>query len=734
MLPTRIELHNFTSYQDEIVDLTALHIAPLVGDNGSGKSSLVDAILMCLFGEATKGGKKELDNYRPDTGENEGSVALEFLLRGETYRIERARNYAKKKGSAKLLIKKGDKWENIGGKGIDDTQAAIESLLKVDYKTFTNSSIILQKDAESFAVATDGDRKKILAKILNLETWDQVQEIAKRKIGDLQMDLHGVSSRIQSLQDAINSEEHFQKRRKGFSAELDEAKRGIATLETEIADLQGQLSSRPTIEQQIQVASRGIESGRQRLSDIERKVRNAHDTIAHATQKEKEHSQVLTRKGAIEAAVELEKDLSQEAAEWDQKAKEVQALKARLQERQRESDRWEAAQKQQATKYETEIRMAQSRSDILEKVPCSPELGQTCPLLSQAWKDRNGIPTLEAQIRGLSQAKNPHAPIIDEILFDIDMAGYDQKAHETTRQQLAEVAKDARLKATVEAAEQMAQRCKEQIVTAQAEILGFETEKIGVEKEMAGFEAQKKEQQDQLNTLSPLSFEVTGKRSELAKHKQVEQNALTEIGRIDASLEQIGKARKELADLEAQTADSRKMMPVWTLIEKGCNKKGGVPALIIENALPQIENIANQLLSQMASGRFQIRFDTQIEGKTTGELSEGCRIVVMDRGHERPYVTYSGAEGFILNFALRIGIGLFLAHRSGAEIQLLVLDEGLGALSDANRQAIVDAIQKASQHFGRVLLITHIPEIQDAFTQRIEVSRNGEGSKVRVIA
>jgi len=157
-----------------------------------------------------------------------------------------------------------------------------------------------------------------------------------------------------------------------------------------------------------------------------------------------------------------------------------------------------------------------------------------------------------------------------------------------------------------------------------------------------------------------------------------------------------------------------------------------VPALIVENAVPEIERLANDMLGRMAGGRLQVRLDTQVEGKSTGTMQEVLRITVLDGGLERPYQTYSGAERFMVDLSLRVALSKFLAHRAGAEIKLFVLDEGIACADAANRQAILNAIQTVAEEFGKVLLISHIAEVQDALPQRIVVTKGPEGSKVRV--
>ncbi len=196
----------------------------------------------------------------------------------------------------------------------------------------------------------------------------------------------------------------------------------------------------------------------------------------------------------------------------------------------------------------------------------------------------------------------------------------------------------------------------------------------------------------------------------------------------------IASKRSLTPDVRSDLQAIRDKLNVYEVLTQACGKKGGVPALILENAVPEVEQLTNDLLEKMADGRFALRIDTQVIGKSTHEAQEAFQITVLDSGVEGPYETYSGAERFMIDLSLRVAISKFLAHRAGAEIRLLVLDEGLGACDQDNRQAVMDAIRTVSEDFAITLVITHIAELQDEFSQRIDIARDAGGSNVKVVA
>jgi len=163
--------------------------------------------------------------------------------------------------------------------------------------------------------------------------------------------------------------------------------------------------------------------------------------------------------------------------------------------------------------------------------------------------------------------------------------------------------------------------------------------------------------------------------------------------------------------------------------------KDGVPAMLIEQALPQIEGKANEILERLSGGDMNVSFHTQREYKDRNrdDLRETLDIQISDSAGSRDYEMYSGGEAFRINFAIRLALSEVLAQRAGARLQTLVIDEGFGSQDEAGRQRLVEAINLVKQDFEKILVVTHIESLKDAFPTRIEVEKTGQGSRVRVV-
>ena len=108
--------------------------------------------------------------------------------------------------------------------------------------------------------------------------------------------------------------------------------------------------------------------------------------------------------------------------------------------------------------------------------------------------------------------------------------------------------------------------------------------------------------------------------------------------------------------------------------------------MIIEASIPEIEYEANRLLARMTEGRMHVRFETQRE-TLKGDIA--------DELGTRPYELFSGGEAFRVNFAIRIALSKLLARRAGAQLQMLVIDEGFGTQDAEGRERLVEVVKTA---------------------------------------
>jgi exonuclease SbcC len=93
---------------------------------------------------------------------------------------------------------------------------------------------------------------------------------------------------------------------------------------------------------------------------------------------------------------------------------------------------------------------------------------------------------------------------------------------------------------------------------------------------------------------------------------------------------------------------------------------------------------------------------------------------------------YSGGEAFRIDFAIRIALSRLLAGRAGAPLPTLIIDEGFGTQDSSGIERLKEAINSIQDDFEKILVITHMEELKDAFPTRIEVTKTDQGSTISV--
>lgn len=208
--------------------------------------------------------------------------------------------------------------------------------------------------------------------------------------------------------------------------------------------------------------------------------------------------------------------------------------------------------------------------------------------------------------------------------------------------------------------------------------------------------------------------------------------------------QEIGAARQKvlvLQDLRARSVEydsSRQALALRVGRHKALERafgNEGVPALLIEQALPQIQSKANELLDRLSDGQMSVRFLTQTgyKDRKREDLRETLEIQVSDGAGVRDYEMFSGGEAFRIDFAVRLALSEVLAGRKAARLQTLVIDEGFASQDAQGRQRLIEAINLVRPDFAMILVITHLDELKDAFPTRIEVEKTAAGSRAWVV-
>jgi len=305
--------------------------------------------------------------------------------------------------------------------------------------------------------------------------------------------------------------------------------------------------------------------------------------------------------------------------------------------------------------------------------------------------------------------------------------GYDAAAHDAARK--------------AESEQRVAEEEYQNLEKARAALKPIEDEIANLTTEIGNREAeigtQQKEHDEAAAILAASEVQAPDMDSamdELLRLQEQENRLTQEVGAARQKVDVLADLKKRKSDYAVEREEIQQKIARHKTLERAFGK-AGVPALLIEQALPQIETRANELLDRLSDGQMSIRFVTQAEykDKKRDDLKETLDIQISDGAGMRDYEMYSGGEAFRVNFAVRLALSEVLAQRKGARLQTLVIDEGFGSQDVQGRQRLIEAINLVKSDFAKILVITHLDELKDAFPTRIEVEKTARGSMVTVI-
>ena len=204
------------------------------------------------------------------------------------------------------------------------------------------------------------------------------------------------------------------------------------------------------------------------------------------------------------------------------------------------------------------------------------------------------------------------------------------------------------------------------------------------------------------------------------------------LGRTQSQYEHCLQREIELQQCNAQREQSVQERTLYGDLAQIFGKNG-IQAIIIENAIPELEDEANRILSRVTDNAMHLTLETQRDTRS-GNVVETLDIRISDAIGTRNYELFSGGEAFRINFALRIALSKMLARRAGARLRTLIIDEGFGTQDSEGLERLVEVIKTVKNDFAKIIVITHLPELKNAFDTHIEVKKDPlQGSFYQVL-
>lgn len=353
---------------------------------------------------------------------------------------------------------------------------------------------------------------------------------------------------------------------------------------------------------------------------------------------------------------------------------------------------------------------------LSQREACSREIGQLQNQLSTVQAAEKELQTLEPQIieiQGIINNKgySDKVEILESLKENLASTLYNEEEHSSINTQCSRLQNIGIKIHELNEAEKVLPDLKKKIEEFNGRLKAKEDKHIVLSEKL-----NKSNKDTLISTINKIKEQEISLKNELVDNRGIFDSLMKEFGGKQSILENILYKENKVEEKIKEVKDIKNRQ---YLLERAIDmySKQGIPTLIIESMLPDIEKEANQLLQTMGAER-TICFDRP--KRADGSYMDKILVMVRDRrGKKRTFNTFSGAECFQISFALRVAI-------CGSE-DVMFIDEGFGKLDSDNMDSIVKTLGALKTKFSKIILITHVEKLIDMFSIKLKVELDNKG-------
>lgn len=291
MRPLALEVEGLTAFRHpQSVDLADLDLFVITGPTGAGKSSVLDAMTLALYGRVCRAERpaelKDLITHNSKVAK----VQLDFEVGGKRYRITRR---LPSRGSPAAVLEREEDGElllDVEASGARAIDRRIEDLLGLDFDAYTKAVLLPQGRFHEFLSGEASNRRTILTRLLELERYAQMGSLARQKAREMEIRLEGWKTRLdEDYADAT-------------AESLAEARERVVQTESKASGLEASFSAINTAVDQVRVCEERIQSLRAAVEPIEglmTEIQTLREGLSTVNRRERESAAALD--GAQEA-------------------------------------------------------------------------------------------------------------------------------------------------------------------------------------------------------------------------------------------------------------------------------------------------------------------------------------------------------------------------------------------------------------------------------------------------
>ena len=723
MILKKVIIENIRSHEYLEFEPASIGVTAISGENGAGKSTIVDAFSWSLFGTRLHGLRNK--NYiREGVDAKEKTVQVTSYIRVGNTDFMIKRKITSNEGACECKVfsyneEIGD-WEFESGPAVTHAESFIRSILNIDEKGFLSSVFIQQKQVDQIVSASPTERGQVIEKLIGVSAITESTKLAREESRALQR----AADIIQpgSLDDEKAKVDEFKIKVTTAKDNLKEVEETLKTLEQELVVLRATEQAETELQNHLDSLSTSLDNVKKDDSYLKENLKN--------------YTKILKDNSEISIDYKLKEIIEEELSESLEKEKAIQnelnniniqiTRYASLFEETLNYDEIKAAYDEITDKYndlmnkksvldealmglKVKVKSVKQHLELLKSGAAEcPVCGHPILNPEEEFKKhteeqnenkkefkqiKEELTELEEAISKIGNDKTQYEALLEKATEQVNSVDDFKKAKENKQTKEAElnsiqlvINKNREQLADINANEKhrdLINTAKEQVTISEQRLKDNKKERARLEKEIST-----------LNVLPKSTYKVLlnnlKEKEDLLVKTNIQKASLD--GELKLIVEQAKQAVQDYKRCKEASENYERLHNQITIMNLTNQSLIKFKEQRIKNSIPELTDIASEILARFTDNKFtQLILTDKFE-----------TFVVTENNVKRPVSQLSGGELSAAAIALRLAIALFL---NNGQQHLLILDEVLTAMSSDRSQLILETITSLTN--AQIILIAH---------------------------
>lgn len=730
MIIHSLKLKNYRKFKDDFIEFPE-GLFGIVGNNGAGKTSLIEAIAWAIYGIKGSNTEKELIKREEANPDADCSVELEFILGSDSYRVLRELRGRRQSAYSALFVNNQPQVE-----GTSAVTQYLSNQLGMDYNSFFTSVFTKQKELDALSDLTPATRKKRILKLLRIDSIDVAIKNLRADKKDSEKIIEGIKATFQDI-DELNSKLDILKKEKVTKSEKVKLENNAVTKSKEkrvkakkLRDLQERKYTRyQSLDKELKVHENTKLLKTKNLGEKEdelKKLQDAKKTVTKILPKLIPLKSTKTKKENLDALREkfLQKTgFENQVGEIDERINELKEDRIKVLNKLKKSKGLEIKQKSIESEIETHDKESKEllkkveqkkelvrgyknqRKDLkdefdkIEKLgprskcpTCKKTIGDDLPHIIKHFKKEIGkfstkIKSETVLIRQLSESHDKSIKLLDEAKRE--KRSLDNLIRQKAKHIEAKTSLDKQIKKEIRQNQKIQDKIRKigkvnysenehgKVKKSLDELIHLDKQCISLKSKVSRIPSVKKSISVLKTSLSKVTTGIDGVSNSIKSLAFNEEDYKKVKKEYDDADSYFHKKEKDLINANNElTSNSQEITNTVNQIAEEKKKRNQIKK---EEKKTEILNILDKIFGDFRIGlisriipilsiRSSELFRKVTEGKYPSmTLDEDYEILIEDGGKQFPLHRFSGGEKDLASLCLRIAISQVIEERTGAE-------------------------------------------------------------------